>query len=313
MGGSQRIPILVAKKLGSQVVLKSPVRRIEQHRGKRGRHLRPDGRRGARGDRRGAAEAGARASTSSPGLPAVKRKLLKGTPPGNLIKWEAVYDTPFWRDDGYSGQAVSEQGPANTTFDNTPPGGQPGHPVRLRRRQAGALVPRSSARAARRKAVLDNFVTYFGAEARQPEERRSSWTGRRRRGRAAARSGTPAQRAAPLRARAAQAVQARPLGRHRDGRLLERLHGRRRALGRAGREGGRWGRCDGEAARDPGAGRRRDGVGSARRARRRRSARSRRRELGREAYRYGVPLLEFLRIRREMTSVTRPTAGATRL
>ena len=56
----------------------------------------------------------------------MKRKLLKGTPPGNLIKWEAVYDTPWWRATGYSGQAVSEQGPANTTFDNTPPGGSPG-------------------------------------------------------------------------------------------------------------------------------------------------------------------------------------------
>ena len=35
-------------------------------------------------------------------------------------------------------------------------------------------------------------------------------------------------------------------------------------------------------------------------------------ELGREAYRYGIPLLEFLRIRSEMTSVKRPTARATR-
>ena len=38
---------------------------------------------------------------------------------------------------------------------------------------------------------------------------------------------------------------------------------------------------------------------------RRRSPRTRREELGREAYRYGIPLLEFLRIRREMTSVKR--------
>jgi monoamine oxidase len=167
VGGSQRIAQLVAKALGSQVVLKSPVRRIAQH--------------------------GARVVVTSdklvvearevivavppklvlgihfePGLPGPRRKLLKGTPQGRLIKWEAVYDTPFWRDDGYSGQAVSEQGPANTTFDNTPPGGSPGILFGF----IGGKQARSYAmlrREARRQAVLDNFVTYFGEEAANPK------------------------------------------------------------------------------------------------------------------------------------------------
>ena len=34
VGGSQRIPLLVAKKLGAQVVLKAPVHRIEQRHGR---------------------------------------------------------------------------------------------------------------------------------------------------------------------------------------------------------------------------------------------------------------------------------------
>jgi monoamine oxidase len=167
VGGSQRIPILVAKKLGSQVVLKSPVRRIAQHHGKvivtsdrmvvearevivavppkllLGIHF-------------------------EPGLPSAHRKLAEGTPPGRLIKWEAVYDKPFWRDDGYSGQAVSEQGPANTTFDNTPPSGSPGILFGFiggKQARAYAMLSRS----ARRGVVLDNFVTYFGDEALNPK------------------------------------------------------------------------------------------------------------------------------------------------
>ena len=86
---------------------------------------------------------------------------------------------------GHSGQAVSESGPANTTFDNTPPGGSPGILFGF----VGGKEARSFrklGRAARRKAVLDNFVTYYGPEAASPKTRSRS-TGPRRRGRAAAR------------------------------------------------------------------------------------------------------------------------------
>ena len=56
----------------------------------------------------------------------MRRNLAKRIVPGNLIKWEAIYDTPFWRAQGLSGQVVSDVGPANTTFDNSPPDGTPG-------------------------------------------------------------------------------------------------------------------------------------------------------------------------------------------
>ena len=45
---------------------------------------------------------------------------------GTLIKVTAVYDKPFWRDDGLNGQAVSLDGPVNATFDDSPPDGSPG-------------------------------------------------------------------------------------------------------------------------------------------------------------------------------------------
>jgi monoamine oxidase len=62
----------------------------------------------------------------TPALPRAKRMLLKRIVPGELIKWQAVYQEPFWREQGLSGQAVSDVGPAYTTFDNTPPSGAPG-------------------------------------------------------------------------------------------------------------------------------------------------------------------------------------------
>jgi monoamine oxidase len=180
VGGSQRIPILVAKKLGSQVVLKSPVRRIEQH----GEKVIVTSDRMVVEAREVIVAVPPKLVLGihfEPGLPSPRRKLLKGTPPGRLIKWEAVYDTPFWREAGYSGQAVSEQGPANTTFDNTPPGGSPGILFGF----IGGDQARSYAmlsREARRGVVLDNFVTYFGPEAQNPKAsfeldwRQEAWT-----------------------------------------------------------------------------------------------------------------------------------------
>jgi monoamine oxidase len=103
----------------------------------------------------------------SPDLPAKHRKLLNALVPGHLIKWEAIYDKPFWRDQGLSGQAVSEIGPANTTFDNSPPSGSPGIMFGfIGGDQARRFAKRS--RSVRRDQVLGNFVTYFGEEARNP-------------------------------------------------------------------------------------------------------------------------------------------------
>jgi len=104
----------------------------------------------------------------APKLPAGHLKLLKNTTPGRLIKWEAVYDRPFWRDAGLSGQAVSELGPANTTFDNTPPSGSPGILFGFVGGEEARKFAKLS-RSARRDAVLGNFVTYFGDEARNPK------------------------------------------------------------------------------------------------------------------------------------------------
>jgi monoamine oxidase len=102
-----------------------------------------------------------------PGLPAVRDQLLQRIPMGAVIKCHAVYDRPFWRDDGLTGQATTDVGPVKIVFDNSPPSGSPG--VML------AFVEGAHARALsgvepaeRRAAVLDCLATLFGPAARRP-------------------------------------------------------------------------------------------------------------------------------------------------
>jgi monoamine oxidase len=166
VGGSQRIAQLLARRLGDRVVLSSPVRSIEQG---RGRVIVTSDRVVVEADQVVVAvpPAVARRIDFTPALPRAKRKVLESLVPGRLIKWQAVYDEPFWRDQGLSGQAVSEVGPANTTFDNTPPSGSPGILFGF---VGGGEARRFAklSRRDRREAVLGNFVQLFGAAAADP-------------------------------------------------------------------------------------------------------------------------------------------------
>jgi monoamine oxidase len=89
-------------------------------------------------------------------------------PQGTLIKCDALYDTAFWRDDDLSGQAVSDVGPARTTFDSSPRDGKPGVMLGF---VGGhdARVWGERSKAARRAAVLKNFADYYGPKALKPK------------------------------------------------------------------------------------------------------------------------------------------------
>jgi monoamine oxidase len=113
----------------------------------------------------------------APGLPTAKRTLLKAMTPGSLTKVEAVYDKPFWRDAGLSGQGVSDTGLARTPWDNSPPDGGVGVYFSFiggkLHSQWAALDP-----ATRKAKVLDDFVRLLGDErARTPlEYLEKDWT-----------------------------------------------------------------------------------------------------------------------------------------
>jgi len=57
----------------------------------------------------------------SPALPEKRAELARKMPMGAVIKCTAVYERPFWRDDGLSGMFVGDEGPIHALFDNSPP------------------------------------------------------------------------------------------------------------------------------------------------------------------------------------------------
>jgi monoamine oxidase len=167
VGGSQLVSIGLAKRLSRRVVLGKPARRIEQSRS--GVRVFSDAGLVARGKRVIVAMAPTLAGRIDyhPALPALRDQLTQRFPNGSVIKCEAVYDTPFWRDAGLTGQAVSDASPVRITFDNTPPDGKPGVLLGFIEGTAARVYTRKPA-AERRTAVLNNFATYFGEKALHP-------------------------------------------------------------------------------------------------------------------------------------------------
>ena len=166
VGGAQEISVKMAEDLGERVVLGSPVRRISQN---------EDGVLveselvSVRTDAivvtlppalRGRIE-------YLPALSAVQDGLSQRMPMGAVIKCHAVYDSPFWRDDGLNGRAESDTGPCRVTTDNSPPGGEAGVLTGfILGREAREWGRRSVGE--RRTAVLECLARYFGAEALEP-------------------------------------------------------------------------------------------------------------------------------------------------
>lgn len=86
---------------------------------------------------------------------------------GALTKCFAVYDEPFWRADGLSGEALSDAAPGSLTFDVSPPDGSFGVLVGFvggDDARAHAARPEAEGRAA----VLDGFARLFGPRALKP-------------------------------------------------------------------------------------------------------------------------------------------------
>ena len=87
--------------------------------------------------------------------------------PGRVIKCFAVYERPFWRDDGYSGSAVGDKPPLHVAFDGTSPQGQKAILLGfIEGREADTWLARSLEE--RRDAVLACLTAFFGPKAKQP-------------------------------------------------------------------------------------------------------------------------------------------------
>ncbi|MEU1345216.1 FAD-dependent oxidoreductase [Streptomyces sp. NPDC005827] len=104
-----------------------------------------------------------------PGLPHDRAVALRSLPMGAVTKMSAVYSTPFWREHGLSGKALTSHGPLTAVFDNSAPGdGAAGVLVAFapgdRARDLAALPAGE-----RRQAVLGTLARLFGPEAGSPD------------------------------------------------------------------------------------------------------------------------------------------------
>jgi monoamine oxidase len=103
----------------------------------------------------------------SPALPAARDQLTSRMPMGSVIKYIAVYDRAFWREAGLSGEAFSDTGVTVTTFDDSSPDGS--HPALVSFSDGDvARVWSTRSPEERKKAVLAEFVRFFGPQAANP-------------------------------------------------------------------------------------------------------------------------------------------------
>lgn len=167
-GGSQLIAERLADELGDRVQLESAVRRVSYD--GTGVTVLTD-RSTVRCRRVIVAVAPTLSArvTYAPPLPARRDQLCQRYAQGSVIKTMAVYDSPFWRAEGLSGQATSDTGPVKVCFDNSPPDGHLGVLVGFlegnQARQLGEL-PLSQ----RRAEVLACFTRFFGPGAAVPKD-----------------------------------------------------------------------------------------------------------------------------------------------
>lgn len=144
VGGSHRIAEELAAALPrGSLILDAPVDRIRQtDDAVRVRY--PDGEVVARQAIVTLPPALAGGITHTPALPAGRHALSEAFPMGSVIKFQVLYDEPWWRAQGLSGQVLSFDDPISTTFDNSPPD-----------RGSGVLLAFAEADHARRLAGLD--------------------------------------------------------------------------------------------------------------------------------------------------------------
>jgi monoamine oxidase len=165
--GAQNLAVKAAAELDGEVVLGSPVRRIEH--GSDGVTLRAD--KATVNARRvivAIPPTLAGRIVYDPPLPGFRDQLTQRFPMGACVKCMAFYEEPFWRAAGLSGSAVSDPGPLSIVFDNSPPEGSPGIIVGFLEGRWARQLGRAT-EGERRTAVLDNLARLFGSRAASPD------------------------------------------------------------------------------------------------------------------------------------------------
>ncbi|NYF17732.1 putrescine oxidase [Microbacterium sp. AK009] len=166
VGGLQQVPLLLAERLGGDVFLDQPVRRIEWS----------DGGVTVEADRMtvrarfvilALAPVLYPRISFSPPLPRLQHQMHQHISMGFVIKVHAVYERPFWRDHGLSGTAFSPYELSHEAYDNTNHGDERGTLVGFVSDRHADDVFRLSAEE-RKERILESLSHYYGPEAKNP-------------------------------------------------------------------------------------------------------------------------------------------------
>ena len=167
VGGTQQIPLEIARRLGRRrVLLNSPVRDIEQD--DRGVTVRTE--RATLSGRRAILAIAACVSNFirfSPPLPPDRAQFMQRYPLGTVLKLQLIYDRAFWRDAGLSGNsfALNEAFITQTVDGGGPlgddaPGVLVGFPDDDAAREMGRMTPDQ-----RRDLFIQEMIPRFGPQA----------------------------------------------------------------------------------------------------------------------------------------------------
>ncbi len=167
IGGLQQVPLLLAERLGDDVMLGQPVNEV--HWSEDGVTVVTD--KGLRVRARFVVLAHAPILYPwiqfSPPLPRLKQQMHQHLSMGFVIKVHAVYDRPFWREQGLSGTAFSPYEIAHEAYDNTNHGDERGTLVGfVSDRNADDLFRVSPEE--RKERILESLSHYYGPEAKNP-------------------------------------------------------------------------------------------------------------------------------------------------
>ncbi|WP_374024849.1 flavin monoamine oxidase family protein [Mycobacterium sp. HNNTM2301] len=111
-----------------------------------------------------------------PMLPVDRAMLHQRMPSGAVIKTSIVYDEPFWRADGLSGQSAAPGSPATLTIDACTDTGDPGVMCVITEGRAARRLTKLN-EAERRAALVGELIDRFGEKARSPREyHEQNWT-----------------------------------------------------------------------------------------------------------------------------------------
>lgn len=160
VGGAQQLAQRLADRLSGHVRLNTPVTAIDQQ-GDAVTVSTAAGPLRARAVVLAVPPALARAIAFTPALPDARAALHADMPMGSVVKCVVAYERAFWREQGFSGEAILDRGPVRMLFDDCSAGGE--HPA-LVAFSVGSAAKEFGARpeAERRAAVLREIDRVFG-------------------------------------------------------------------------------------------------------------------------------------------------------